>query len=241
MAFSSRPIEGTPWEILPLAESAILLRLPPATPDALDLVRYADARITELLQKSGGGEVVPAFDSIAIFLHHSPLSFNTLIAHVASLDWGAGKTMPVGEARSHEIPVCYDFGPDWDLVSQATGIDRDVAICLHAGAEYRVAMTGFMPGFVYLEGLPEALRCARRGEPRLHVPAGSVGIGGSHSGIYGLPTPGGWQLIGRTPLPLFDGTASEPSPFLPGDRVRFQPIDKHLFSDLQSNLQNGQS
>ncbi len=241
MAFSSRPIEGTPWEMFPLAERAILLRLLPATPDGLDLVRHADALINELLQKSGGGEVVPAFDSLAILLHHSPLSIHTLMEKLAAVDWSAGKTMPVREAKCHEIPVCYDFGPDWEMVSLVTGIDREAAICLHAGADYRVAMTGFMPGFVYLEGLPPALQCARRGEPRLHVPAGSVGIGGVHSGIYGLPTPGGWQLIGRTPLSLFDGTASMPSPFMPGDRIRFQPIDKQIFAELQANRQDGQS
>ena len=100
--------------------------------------------------------------------------------------------------------------------------ERQVVEC-HAGASYIVYFLGFQPGFSYLGGMPEQLATPRRAEPRLVVPAGSVGIGGSQTGIYPLATPGGWQLIGQTPLAMFDPTRSSPTLLLPGDHVRFVP------------------
>lgn len=129
--------------------------------------------------------------------------------------------------RIVEIPVHYggDAGPDLAAVAEHCGLTPDDVIRRHAAAEYVVYFIGFQPGFAYLGGLDEALHTPRRAEPRVSVPAGSVGIGGAQTGIYPLATPGGWQLIGRTDLALFDPQSDPPTLLAPGDRVRFVPVD----------------
>lgn len=122
--------------------------------------------------------------------------------------------------RLVEIPVRYD-GPDLADVAAHCGLTPDEVVRRHAAAEYIVYFIGFQPGFSYLGGLDESLQTPRRAEPRTAVPAGSVGIGGAQTGIYPLATPGGWQLIGRTALPLFDPQAEPPTLLAPGDRLRF--------------------
>ncbi len=124
--------------------------------------------------------------------------------------------------RLVEIPVSYD-GPDLGDVAAHCGISPAEVVQRHTAAEYVVYFLGFQPGFAYLGGLDASLHTPRRSEPRVAVPAGSVGIGGAQTGIYPLATPGGWQLIGRTALPLFDARAEPPTLLAPGDRVRFMP------------------
>ena len=133
-----------------------------------------------------------------------------------------------------EIPVCYGdaFGPDLDAVAAHAGLDARDIIERHSNAEYRVAMLGFMPGFPYLLGLDPSLQAPRRPSPRTRVPAGSVAIGGAQTGIYPRELPGGWQLIGRTPLALFDPSRTPPALLRPGQRVRFRPIDAGEFAAL---------
>jgi len=133
-----------------------------------------------------------------------------------------------------EIPVCYGdaFGPDLDAVAAHAKLDASDVIARHAGAEYRVAMLGFMPGFPYLLGLDATLHSPRRASPRTRVPAGSVAIGGAQTGIYPRELPGGWQLIGRTPLVLFDPLRPQPALLRPGQRVGFRQIDAGEFEAL---------
>jgi inhibitor of KinA len=129
-------------------------------------------------------------------------------------------------ARLVEIPVCYggELGPDLGTVAGRAGLGAADAAALHAGGDYRVYAVGFTPGFPYLGGLPRALHTPRRDTPRPRVPAGSVAIGGAQTGVYPLASPGGWQIIGRTPLSLFR-PAHDPAALLrPGDSVRFRPI-----------------
>lgn len=123
----------------------------------------------------------------------------------------------------HEIPVVYggDEGPDLAEVCQRLGIDRATLIARHTAIDYLVTAVGFTPGFAYLGGLPRALAVPRRATPRVRVPAGSVGIGGSQTGVYPFASPGGWQIIGRTSRRLFDPTADRPAVCAVGDRVRF--------------------
>ncbi|QCT20567.1 5-oxoprolinase subunit PxpB [Jejubacter calystegiae] len=124
-----------------------------------------------------------------------------------------------------EIPVIYggEFGPDLPWVASQAGLTESQTVEMHASVDYVVWFLGFQPGFPYLGGLSEALAVPRRADPRLEVPAGSVGIGGGHTGIYPLATPGGWQLIGRTSLRLFDPKRESPALLSPGDYVRFVP------------------
>jgi inhibitor of KinA len=135
-------------------------------------------------------------------------------------------------ARAVEIPVCYggDFGPDLAEVAAAHGLDADRVIALHAGASYVVLAIGFAPGFAYLGGLPPQIHTPRRTTPRVRVPAGAVGIGGAQTGVYPLETPGGWNLIGATPLRLFDASRAEPALLGAGDRVKFRSITPEEFA-----------
>lgn len=135
------------------------------------------------------------------------------------------------EARRVEIPVCYggELGPDLGAVAERAGLGGADAAALHAGADYLVYAIGFTPGFPYLGGLPAPLHTPRRDTPRARVPAGSVGIGGAQTGVYPLASPGGWQIIGRTPLALFRPAENPAALLRPGDLVRFRSITQAQF------------
>lgn len=137
-------------------------------------------------------------------------------------------------AKPVGLPVCFTprFAPDLPGVCATAGLQADEAIGLFTSRAYRVAFLGFAPGFPYLLGLPPALTTPRRARPRTHVPAGSVGIAGEQTGIYPADTPGGWQIIGRTPLRLFDAEREPMSLLLPGDEVRFVAIDERGYEEL---------
>jgi KipI family sensor histidine kinase inhibitor len=127
------------------------------------------------------------------------------------------------EPRTIEIPVAYggEYGPDLEAVAALTGHTPDQVVALHCGAEYLVYFLGFSPGFPYLGGMPESIAAPRLDTPRRQVPAGSVAIGGQQTGVYPMASPGGWRIIGRTPLRLFDPAADPPALLRMGDRVRF--------------------
>lgn len=139
-------------------------------------------------------------------------------------------------SRVVEIPVCYGgaYGPDLTASAARSGMSEADFVALHCSVPYQVAMIGFMPGFPYLTGMPQAISQPRRPAPRSSVPAGSVGIAGGQTGIYPLTSPGGWQLIGRTPLRLFDPTLSEPSLLRAGDTLRFVPLGMDAMEQLSS-------
>lgn len=178
-------------------------------------------------------EYVPAFTTLALF-------FDPLVVEYANVRDAALRiaTQPSNTTEMIpalvEIPVCYggEFGPDLDDVAAHHGISTSDVIELHAGGEYDVWMLGFAPGFAYLGGLSERIATSRRATPRVKVPAGSVGIAGSQTGVYPFDSPGGWQLIGRTPLRMFDPTRSPPALLAPGDRVRFRAITPIEFEAL---------
>lgn len=130
-----------------------------------------------------------------------------------------------------EIPVCYggELGPDLPEVAAAHGLSEEEVVEIHASADYLVYMLGFAPGFAYLGGLPKRIATPRRRTPRLSIPAGTVGIAGDQTGVYPIATPGGWQLIGRTPDPLFLPDAMPPALLRAGDIVRFRPISRAEF------------
>ena len=137
------------------------------------------------------------------------------------------------------IPVCYEppFSPDMDELEQQLGISKEKIIQLHTRQVYQVYMLGFLPGFPYMGILPKALHCERKKTPRLQVPSGSVGLAGKQTGIYPMEAPGGWQIIGRTPVVVFDEKKENPFFFQPGDLVQFQPLsmqDYFSFSSINS-------
>lgn len=145
------------------------------------------------------------------------------------------ESAPPPAARLVEIPVCYggEFGPDLSDVAQFAALSREETIALHAGRTYDVFFLGFSPGFAYLGLVPDAIACPRLARPRRQVPAGSVGIAGGQTGVYPHPTPGGWRIVGRTPLLMFDATSTPMSRLQIGDQVRFVPIDPARYWELQ--------
>ncbi len=148
-------------------------------------------------------------------------------------------TVSLPDPRTVEIPVCYggEHGPDLNDVAAFHGISSERVVELHCTASYIVYFVGFVPGFAYLGGLPDEIATPRLQTPRKRVPTGSVAIGGTHTGIYPFETPGGWRLIGKTPLQIFDGNRHEMSRLCIGDAVRFTPISADQFAALQKPCQ----
>ncbi len=175
----------------------------------------------------------PAYTSLLVVFDPRMTNHGEIERAVAPLLPLPGVTLaPAG--RTVEIPVCYemDCAPDLADVARTSGLTTEETVALHAAASYRVAFLGFSPGFAYLLGLPPRLATPRLPAPRLRVPAGSVGIAGGQAGLYPRATPGGWRLVGRTPVPLFDPGRESASLLLPGDGVRFVPVSRHDFDLL---------
>lgn len=172
----------------------------------------------------------PAYASLLIDFDPLQLTHDEMASRVGALmDLAPGSENATG--RSITIPVCYEpeFGPDLTAVAGHNGISEQEVIRLHTSAIYRVYFLGFSPGFAYLGGLPPQLRTPRLATPRKRVAAGSVGIAGDQTGVYPLDSAGGWQLIGRTSVRMFDALTDPPTLLQPGDEVRFRAIDRAAF------------
>ncbi|MBL5921255.1 5-oxoprolinase subunit PxpB [Lelliottia amnigena] len=204
-----------------LGETAVVLELePPVTLATQKRIWRLTQRLAEIPEVV---EAIPGMNNITVVLRN-PQSL-ALDAIERLQRWWEESEALEPESRFIEIPVVYGGagGPDLGEVARHAGLSEKQVVELHSSIDYVVWFLGFQPGFPYLGGLPEQLATPRRAEPRLQVPAGSVGIGGAQTGIYPLMSPGGWQLIGHTPLPLFDSKRDEPVLLRPGDTVRFVP------------------
>jgi len=177
-------------------------------------------------------EYVPGFTSITV--HYDPTRSDPPGEALARVLAELGEE-PGDEGRAIEIPVCYggELGPDLEAVAALHGMTAEAVVELHVAGEYRVHLVGFVPGFPYLGGLDPRLATPRRDSPRVAVPAGSVGIGGGQTGVYPIESPGGWHIIGRTPLRLFDARRDPPALLRAGDRVRFRAVDGDEFRRLE--------
>ncbi|MFJ3046282.1 5-oxoprolinase subunit PxpB [Herbaspirillum chlorophenolicum] len=206
-------------QIHPLGDSALLCSLPaPATLPQQQRI-WALAELAAAWDEVS--EVVPGMNNLMLILKHPAVERDTLARRIIRLWPKLGATKAQG--RTVEIPVVYGGadGPDLQSVADHTGLSVDEVIKRHSGGDYVVYFIGFMPGFAYMGGLAPELATPRHTEPRLSIPAGSVGIGGEQTGIYPMASPGGWQLLGRTSAPLFDPAQNPPTLLRPGDHVRF--------------------
>jgi KipI family sensor histidine kinase inhibitor len=220
-------------------ETALLVRLGEAMDTAINARVHALAAAIDRTRLASVTDVVPAYASVLVC--HRPLNATVRDRLRQQLLALADQT-PSGDAEAagtlHEIPVCYGGreGPDLDDVAAAHALEAREVIDRHCAPCYRVAMTGFAPGFPYLLGMDEKLATPRRETPRTRVAGGSVGIAGTQTGIYPAELPGGWQLIGRTPWRLFRREDEDrPCLLVPGDRVQFQPIDAARFAALRED------
>ena len=222
--------------IQPLADDAWLIEFGDAIDDATNARAHALTAAIRAAAPCWLRDLVPAYASLGVFFD------NEIASAIEVRDWLLrawsalpGRPKTDDSARIVEIPVLYGGDVGADLVSAAAelGLDPEGLVQRHVAGDYRVAMIGFAPGFPYLSGLDPALALPRLATPRTHVPAGSVAIGGGQTGIYPRDSPGGWRLLGRTPLRLFDPSRDPPSLLAPGDRVRFRAIDAKAFVRLE--------
>ncbi|MFZ0915891.1 MAG: 5-oxoprolinase subunit PxpB [Candidatus Udaeobacter sp.] len=238
-------------EIVPLGDSALIVRVREQFEDAPEETLNEVLQTFQQLRSAsipGVIELAPAYTSVAVFF--DPVDVAKASGTASDIfDWLATRIgTAVGRrtrdrrslagrslARTVEIPVCYDpeFAPDLDEVARHAQISTEQVVDLHSGADYRVACIGFVPGFPFMAGLPKKIATPRRSNPRKEIPPGAVGIGGAQTGIYPLRSPGGWNLIGRTPLKLFDPTKDPPVLFRAGDRARFRAITREEFNSLK--------
>lgn len=222
-----------PCQIQPLSETALLLHFG----DRIDARVNARARAAAARLAAAGlpgiEDIAPAYASV--LLRFDPRRWPSIAALEAALRKPlrqAETTTTTDSSACIELPVCYGggHGPDLTEVAALTGLAPEEVIRRHAAVEYRVAMLGFAPGFAYLLGLDPRLAVPRRDTPRTRVPAGSLAIGGGQTGVYPTDLPGGWRLIGRTPLRMFDPRRQPPALLTPGARVRFAPITAEAFA-----------
>ncbi|MEL4014114.1 5-oxoprolinase subunit PxpB [Dryocola clanedunensis] len=204
-----------------LGESAVVLELEP--PVSLESQQRIWGLTRRLEESDAIREVIPGMNNITVILRDPQSLAIDGIERIQR--WWEESEAIIPESRRVEIPVIYggDFGPDLSVVAEHNDLTISQVVEQHASAEYIVYFLGFQPGFAYLGGLAPELYTPRRAEPRLLVPAGSVGIGGGQTGIYPLATPGGWQIIGQTSVKLFNPTSEPPTLLAPGDTVRFVP------------------
>ncbi|SFM02036.1 inhibitor of KinA [Pelosinus propionicus DSM 13327] len=235
-------------KILPFGESAILIEFGKGIDPEIHSRVKVFTEDLDLNPLPAMIEYVSAFSSVTIFYNpmkvrkmqkdvpeeKSLLTFEIVAAMVreklCKLERGADYT-----PRIVEIPVCYgeEFGPDLQYVAECNKLTVDEVIHIHSHGEYLVYMIGFAPGFPYLGGMSETIATPRRQSPRMSIPAGSVGIAGMQTGVYPIATPGGWQLIGNTPVELFRLQDNPPTLLQSGDRIRFYPISRKEYEEYK--------
>lgn len=195
--------------------------------------KIAEQHSGELFQ-----EIVPSFHTVTVYFKQDLYKPDEMIERLLT-KWSQCEEEEANPVeRKLRIPVCYDneFSLDMDRVTSHTGLTREEVISLHAGHTYTVYMIGFLPGFPYLGKLHERLATPRLPTPRDKVSRGTVGIGGSQTGIYSLDCPGGWNIIGKTPLDLYLPERKEPFFFQAGDQLEFQPVTLGEFHEISEEL-----
>ena len=230
--------------ILDLGDAAFSIEfgdsIDPALQARVNALDVAIDRARAAGQLHGVIETVPTFRSLTVI--YDPLQTRRVTLEAAlGVLIDAADHAPVSDARHWRLPACYGdaFGPDLADVAAATDLTPEAVINAHSGTNYVVYMLGFLPGFPFMGDVPAALQLPRRREPRLRVPPGSIAIATGLTAIYPWESPGGWHLLGRCPVPLFDATREAPALLAAGDRVCFTPVSVDEFSRLDAELKAG--
>ena len=228
------------YVFLPVGDCALAVEFGNAISEEINGKVRSLAKALKGAAITGITEWVPTYRSLLIYYDPCVISFRRLASLLHGVIGKAGTAIQAGK-RIWEIPVLYggEYGEDIGFVAAHAGIAPEDVIRLHSAAEYRIYMLGFLPGFAYLGGLDKKLHTPRLKTPRTRIPPGSVGIGGEQTGIYPIASPGGWQLIGRTPARPYDPRRETPILFEAGDYVRFVPVDEERFLDIEKRVEAG--
>jgi len=218
-------------EYSPVGDRALLVKLGDAIDLDINRKVHALCRTVEQAKIYGAEECVPAFASLLVYYDPLKINYEQLVFQLKDLEPKLDEFSAKMEIREIVVPTVYggEFGPDLPNVARFHGLSESEVIRVHTETEYTVYMIGFIEGFPYMGKVPDTIAAPRLETPRLKIPAGSVGIAGNQTGIYPCESPGGWQIIGRTSLKLFDPDAQQPALFQPGDCAKFKPITEKEF------------
>lgn len=222
----------------PLGDEAIVIEVGnEISKEATNLVRSITKRIEDTLMDTII-EVIPAFTTVTVFYVVTEEFQYRDIKNIIEKTLVEMKDFNSNKQRMIEIPVCYggEHGPDLEFVAKHNDLSVEEVIAIHSSGTYEVNMIGFAPGFPFIDGMSEKIAAPRRTTPRLRIPERSVGIAGMQTGVYPIETPGGWQLIGRTPLNLFLPDEDIPSLLQAGDRIIFKPISEAEYAEMEEAI-----
>lgn len=219
---------------LPVGDRAVLVEFGNSISPDINLRVHALDKAISKLRLQGVEECVPTYRSLLVYYDPLKTNYEQLVFRLKDLEGRVDEFTVAARKRLVEVPVVYgdEYGPDLGYVAQYHSLDEEEVIRLHSGREYMVYMIGFVAGFPYLGEVADEIATPRLKTPRLHVPAGSVGIAEKQTGVYPRESPGGWQIIGRSPLRLFDVKRHPPALIQPGETVKFKPIGKGEFESL---------
>ncbi len=228
-------------KILTAGDSALLVEFGKEINEDINRKITAVVKMIKEQRIEGIVELIPSFCALVIQYDPRVISYDEMknrVKGILELDITLGEN----GKRIFEIPVCYggEFGPDIETIAQNAGLSVEKVIQIHSSRDYLIYMLGFLPGFCYLGGLDERIHTPRLTNPRLKINAGSVGIGGSQTGIYPLDSPGGWQLMGMTPVKTYDPEREVPILLEAGDYIRFIPVDEEEYYRIKELVEKGE-
>lgn len=227
-------------KILTAGDSALLIEFEQKIAPEINAQITAFVHLLKEQHIEGVTDLIPAFASLLINYDPRVIGYKDLKARIEEL-LKIEVSEEASEARVFEIPVCYggEYGPDIANIAENAGLAEQEVIDIHCSKDYLIYMLGFLPGFVYLGGLDERIHTPRLANPRISIPAGSVGIAASQTGIYPLNSPGGWQLLGMTPVKTYDPERETPILVEAGDYIRFVPVTEEEFLKIKKQVDDG--